>query len=274
MARLLKDVLRVLLVLLIGALLTTLLAVNSTNEQLPKLQNYSSEPTTLPPSMLLLSGGARWAARNGVSALYIDWMSNWLAHGQSDGKDWGPWPPESEMENWTYQISYMLNQSGFSVQLAGDLPENLSGYDLVVIFAYWAVEPRHCSLVRDYVDNGGGLVVLAGVPEMFRCYCKDWWTYRCPTDNASLDMKEWLGCDGNYVNTGGYANVAVDNPFNTTLLTGDTLIEGAGGSNAAITNPHEGAQVVAEWEKGYAFAYTYEHGQGRVFYQAIPFFLG
>jgi hypothetical protein len=88
-------------------------------------------------------------------------------------------------------------------------------------------------------------------------------------------MEEILGCDGNYFNTGDYANVTVDNPFGTALLTGDTLIEGVGQSNAAVLGPHEGSQVIAAWEMDaflqpmrVTFAYTYQYGQGHVYYQA------
>lgn len=233
-----------------------------------KFGTLGFEPTTIPSSMTLLAGGARWAAQNGNSTLFINWFDNYAVHGKTDGTNWGPWPTENDMENWTVSIAYMLNTTGLNVQFAGDMPESLAGYDLLVIHAYWAVEPRHVTMVRDFVANGGGFVLLSGVPEFFRCYCKDWWTYLCPTDDASVNMREYFGCDGNYVNTGGYANVTVDNPFNSPLLTGDTLIEGAGSSNAAILDPHEGSQTIATWERGCAFAYTYEYGLGRVYYQA------
>jgi hypothetical protein len=252
-------------ILFIIALVSLPLIARSSN---PTLDGFGFEPATIPPSMTLLAGGARWAAQNGNSTLFIDWEDDYLAHGKTDGINWGPWPTEENMENWTLSIAYMLNQTGLDVRFAGDMPDNLTGYDLLVIHAYWAVEPRHVAMVRDFIANGGGVVILSGVPEFFRCYCKDWWTYICPTDNASLDMKEYFGCDGNYVNTGGYANVTVDNPFNAALLTGDTLIEGAPESNAAVLDPHEGSQVIAEWERGCAFAFTYEYGQGRVYYQA------
>lgn len=250
---------------LVGILFTTSMPTTTKGQE---LETLGFEPTTIPPSMILLAGGARWAAQTSNSTLFVDWLDNYDAHGQTDGTNWGPWPTEKDMKNWTVSIAYMLNTTGLNVEFAGDMPESLAGYDLLVIHAYWAVEPRHVAMVRDFVANGGGLVILSGVPEFFRCYCKDWWTYRCPTDNASVDMKEYFGCDGNYVNTGGYANVTVDNPFNSSLVAGDTLIEGAGSSNAAIYEPHEGSQVLATWEKGCAFAYTYEYGLGRVYYQA------
>jgi len=226
--------------------------------------------TSITPSLTLLAAGARWAAQRGNSTLFIDWEDNYLAHANTDGVNWGPWPSQVDMETWTDSVTYALNQSGLNVHLAGDIPDNLTGYDLLVIHAYWAVEPNRLAVVRDFIANGGGVVLLSGVPEYFRCYCKDWWTYRCPTDNASIGMDEIFGCDGNYFNTGGYANVTVDNPFGTSLMAGDTLIQGAGYSNAAILSPINGSQVIATWQAGpdVAFAYTYPYGQGRVYYQA------
>jgi hypothetical protein len=251
-----------------------------------KLESLDSEVAVIPPSMTLLAGGARWAAQRGNSTLFINWRDNYLAHGNTDGVDWGPWPEEADMENWTLSIAYVLNETGLDVHFAGDMPNDLIGFDLLVIHAYWAVEPRQLAMVRDFIANGGGVVILSGIPEYFRSFCRDWWPYVCPTDDASLTMDEYFGCDGNYFNTGGFANVSIDNPFGSTLLAGDTLIEGAGYSNAAILNPREGSQIVALWgspempempeipgipeipEMNIAFAYTYEYGQGRVYYQA------
>jgi hypothetical protein len=251
--------------LLLAGFATTSVSVNLNSQ---KLQAFASgEAISVPPSLVLLGGGARWAARNGTSALFVDWYDNWLAHHETDGVDWGPWPTEQDMENWTSSISYVLNQSGLNVQLAGDIPDDLSGYDVVVIHAYWAVEPRHEPLIRDFIANGGGVVLLSGVPEYVRCYCKDWWTYLCPTDSVSMNMQEWLGAEY-YVNTGGYANVTVDNPFGTALLNGYTLIEGAGSSSASMICPHNDTQVVALWGDGCLFAYGHEYDQGRVYYQA------
>jgi len=245
-------------------------------------QPNSLQPSSIPPSLTLLAAGARWAAQNGNSTLYIDWEDNYLAHGNTDGIDWGPWPSEASMENQTDSVYYMLTQAGLNVTLAGDFPSDLSGYNLLVIEAYWAVTPANLAAVRDFIANGGGVVLLAGVPEFFRTYCKDWWTYCHATDNASLDEDDVFGCDGNYFNTGGYANVTVDNPFNTSLMSGDTLFESAGYSNAGVLDPVN-ASIVAQWNPGLyglcinglgnfseqvAFAYTHEYGSGRVYYQA------
>jgi len=233
-------------------------------------------PPYIPPSMTLLAAGAQWAAQNGTQTLFIDWEDNYLAHGNTDGINWGPWPNETDMMNWTDSIYYMLTQAGLNVTLAGDIPSDLSGYNLLVIQAYWACTPSLLAEVANFIAGGGGVVLLSGVPEFFRTYCTSWWTYDLPTDPLSENMSQVFACDGNYFNTGGYANVTVDNPFGTTLMSADTLYESAGLSNAGIYNPENGAQVIAEWNPGLyglgdylpAFAYTYQYGLGRVYYQA------
>jgi hypothetical protein len=235
-------------------------------------------PSEITPSLVLMGAGAKWAAQNGNSTLFVDWEDNYLAHGNTDGVNWGPWPAETDMKNWTDSTAYALTQAGLNVTLAGDIPSDLTGFNLIVIAAYWAVTPSNLAPIRDFIANGGGVVILSGVPEMFRTYCKDWWTYWRQTDPLSVNESQILGCDGDYVNTGGYANVTVDNPFGTNLLSGDTLFESTGISNAGIADPqNNGAQVIAQWNPGLygmptdltvAFAYTFQYGSGRVYYQA------
>ncbi len=232
-----------------------------------------SNPSELSPSLELLGGGARWAARNGTSALYINWKDNWAAHNLTDGTTWGPWKSESEMENRRFWIADALNQSGFNVDFAGDMPESLSGYDLVVIHAYWAIEPQHAPLIRDYLFNGGGVVILSGVPCYFTVYCKDWWPLR--SSGAEFDgmrfglgpIQEWFGTRY-YGNTGGPATMTTDNPFGTALLSGDLVLYANSYSCAAVMSPNNDTQVLARWDSGSIFAFTHEYCEGRVYYQA------
>ena len=233
-------------------------------------------PPYIPPSMTLLAAGAQWAANGGNQTLFIDWEDNYLIHANSDGINWGPWPSETDMMNWTDSIYYMLTQEGLNVTLAGDIPADLSGYNLLVIQAYWACKPALLQEVANFIANGGGVVLLSGVPELFRTNCTSMWTYDLQTDPMSVNESLYFACDGNYFNTGGYANVTVNNPFGTSLMSGDTLYESAGYSNAGIMNPENGAEVIAEWNPALyglgnyqpAFAYTYTYGLGRVYYQA------
>jgi hypothetical protein len=223
--------------------------------------------TSLIPALKLLGGGARWAARNGTSALYINWKDNWANHHLTDGAGWGPWY-ESEIDNWTSTISSALEQAGFEVTLAGDIPETLNGYDLVVIHAWYAVEPKHAPLVKDYLSNGGGVVILSGVPCFFSVYCKDPW----PGDLGGADLtsiQEWFGSSV-FVNVPGNARLTVDKPFGTDLAYDDVVYMGITSAEKAVTSLNSNAQTIALWEGSStcAFAFTYEYGKGRLYYQA------
>lgn len=243
-----------------------LVTINATrkSEETPT-PSPTPEPPTEPsstPLLDLLGSGARWAAGDGNSALVINWKDTYDAHHLTDGANWGPWPDEPQMNKWSQAISQTLEQKGFTIETAGDIPENLSNYDLVVIHSYWAVEPRHATLLSDYTVNGGSLVILAGVPCYLNVECKDWW----PGGSASPN---WLG-GGYYVNAGGTVTITVDNPLGTSLLTGDTILQTESFSCAAISSPTNNGQVLAQWNiANYAFAFTHEHGQGRVYYQAL-----
>ncbi len=226
---------------------------------------------SLTPSLKLLGGGARWAARNGTSALYINEKDNWVAHHLTDGADWGPWLPESVMDNWRSLISSILEQSGFEVTFAGDIPESLNAYDLVIIEASWAVEPKHAQLVKEYLSSGGGLVILRGVPCYFNVYCKDHWPGEIGADLTPI--QEWFGSSV-YVNIHGHSRLIVDKPFGTDLANNTIVYNGLTGSEKGVTLLNSNAQTIALWEWGsiYAFAFTYEYGRGRLYYQgeAIP----
>ena len=217
--------------------------------------------TSLVPSLQLLSGGARWAAQEGETALYINWRDNWAAHHLTDGTDW-EWFAESDMDKWSSSIAVALEQSGFEVTLAGDIPDNFSDYDLVVLFAYYAVEPRHEPLIRDYVFNGGNVIWLAGAPCYLTGYSK---ILSTGTDLTSI--QEWFGC-GSYINACGTASPAFDYPFGTSLSTKDILFNGIPG-HAGVTSLNKGSQPIAFWSTGAVFAFTHEYGDGRIYYQAI-----
>jgi hypothetical protein len=217
---------------------------------------------SLAPSLQLLSGGAKWAAQGGKTALYVNWRDNWAAHHLTDGADW-VWFSESEMDKWSSSITYALEQAGFEVTLAGDIPDKLSGYDLVVISAYYAVEPRHEPLIRDYIFNGGNIIFWAAAMNFLTVYSKG---MSAGSDLTSI--QEWFGTS-NYVNCGGTASVAFDNPFGTSLSTNDVVYKSESFGYAGVTSLNEDAHLIASWIAGAVFAFTHEYGDGRVYYQAI-----
>jgi len=229
---------------------------------IPSVQSES----TLPPSLQLLGGGIRFAAREGNSALFVNFKDNYLTHHLTDGVNW-TWFPESEMDRITVPVTYTLEQLGFSVTLAADIPDNLTLYDVVILGAYYAIEPRHEPLIRDYINNGGGVVLLFGTQMYFGGYCKDLWPGRLGLDDLT-PVQEWFGARY-FVNSGGLAYATIDNPLNTSLANGD-LVYSALGSNSisAITSMHTDSKIFARWEMGSTFAFNHQYGLGRMYYQA------
>lgn len=229
------------------------------------MSTTTNSTITLTPTETLLGAGARWAAQNGTSALYIDWFDNYNAHHFTDGGNWGPyWGVDylSAMKNATVET---LQQRGFNVTCAGDVPNDLSSYSLVVFEAWFAVEPQDNQLVRNYLSNGGNVVIIGGAPCYFSTYCKDDWP--CQTDGENLSsLQDWFG-SSLFVNTGGSANLVADNPLGTSLLAQNQLYYTTSYSCYAVTSMSSDATVIALWNDGSVFAFTHCFGTGRVYYQ-------
>jgi hypothetical protein len=226
-----------------------------------------SSNVSLTSALKLLGGGARWAARNGTRALYVNWKDNWVNHHLTSGIGYPNWY-ESEIDNWTSTVFSALDQAGFQVTFAGDIPETLNGYDLVVIHAWYAVEPRHAPLVKDYLANGGGVVLLSAVPCFFSVYCKDSWP-GAVGGNDLTPIQEWFG-GGVFTNVAGIARLTVDKPFGTDLAFGDTVYTGVHASEKAVASLNGNAQIIAAWKgsSNRVFAFINEYGKGRLYYQA------
>lgn len=223
------------------------------------LGSKGSDP--LPPSLMLLGAGASWAAAGGHSALYIGWLQNIIAH----PNPWWYWEYTlSTAAEWDAVIAHALRQYGFSVDFVGDIPPltNLSAYSVVVISAYWACEPGNEPIIRSYISSGGGVVLIGGVPSYFAVYDKDWWA----TGDLS-PIEDWFGAS-TYLNSGMDAIVAIDNPFGTSLIAGDSLGFYPAMWYAAVTGLHPDANTIATWTMGPTFSFTHTYGAGRVYYQA------
>ena len=225
-----------------------------------------SSGDSLTPSATLLGAGARWAAKNGTSALYINWLDNYNAHHFSDGVNWGPYWTEDYTTAIKATTVKALEQQGFTVQCVADVPDNLFSYDLVIFEAWFAIEPKHTQLVRDYLANGGNVVIIGGVPCFFSTYCKDMWPYKTGGQNLA-SLKDWFG-SATFVNTGGSANLVVDKPFGTSLLTQNKFYFIDAYSCYALTSMSNDTQIIARWSDSSIFAFTHEFGNGRVYYQA------
>lgn len=232
--------------------------------------SLSQSTPQLTPSEQLLGSGAKWAAQNGTSTLYIDWFDNYNAHHFTDDVSWGPyWGVDylSEIKKGTVEA---LEQQGLNVTCTGDVPNDLSSYNLVVFEAYYAVEPKDNQLVRNYLSNGGNVVIIAGVPCYLSTYCKDMWPYQTGGENLS-SLQDWFG-SSQFVNSGGSASLVVDNPFGTSLLAQNQLyFIDAYGCSSLISMSND-SSVIARWSDGSVFAFTHDYGNGRVYYQAAANF--
>ena len=186
------------------------------------------------------------------------------------------------MDLWKTGMIQVLQQNGFNVTCAGDMPQSLIGYDLVVIEAYWGLEPEDNQLIRGFLGNGGGVAMVCITPCMLSVYCKDRWPYRLGgTDLTSLS--DWFGYQS-YGNVGGGAYACTDNPFGTSLKQSDRLFYTSGSSAATVMNPVGNVTVIARYDSGTSpsmgpptqfaptqngavFAFTHEFGAGRVYWQ-------
>lgn len=237
---------------------------------------------TLEPSLQLLGAGSRWAARQGNSVLFVNWKDNWLSHSTTDGIDWYYDPWIKYMDDFRTSITKALNYANLDIEYAGDIPSSLTEYDLILIHAWFAAEPHHVSIIRDYIKDGGGVVIMSSVPCYFSTYCKDNWPYRVDgTDLTSI--QDWFGAK-NYWSTGGSASIVVDRPFDTPLSYDDVVFSVGGDSNAFVYSLSTNSEIIAKWNTDYVhcspffgfpsssnekiFAFTHEYGKGRVYYQA------
>jgi hypothetical protein len=262
--KVMKKIILAILLILFASIATVCVSKGNfslTTDNTQSAQQSSSKTTDDPqlsPSLTLLGAGAQWAGSNGTNALYVDFYDNVIANPN-------PYAPNlSALQQQRVDISTALEQYGFNVTFAANIPSNLSGYNVVVIDAYWACSPANEPIIRDFISGGGGVVLFEGVPSYLSNYCTNWW----PGGDLSL-IQDWFGASI-YTNAGCCpVTVTINNPFGTSLSAGSSLGQyNAGYSYAAVADPLNGSTVVAQWETGEIFSMTNEYGQGRVYYQA------
>ena len=235
--------------------------LNPTPEPTPTPTPTPEPESELNPTLELLAGGTKWAAQEGDSVLFINWKDNWDAHYTTDGVNW-EWYSEEIMDTWRASIMYALLEKGFTVSTNGDLPEDLYNFDVVVIFAYYAIDPSFELLIQEYIRNGGGIVLLAGVPTYLSTYSKS----LSSTSNLQ-EIENWFGAN-TYTTGAGPSRVAFDYPFGTSLNTTDIIYINTSGE-ACVSSLNNEANPIAILDSGKVFAFTHEFGAGRVYYQSI-----
>ncbi|MGH9991467.1 MAG: PKD domain-containing protein [Nitrososphaera sp.] len=143
---------------------------------------------------------------------------------------------------------------GYSIQSSETLPSDLTGYD-VIIAANGSTIQGHMQEIETYVQEGGGYIYLLSA-----------------AGSSDLGTNHyWIGVQSyGLTGYGESASVSVDYPLGTTLQEGDLLKQqGILESGATWVNDLEpGGVTLAEYSGGNVFAYTFEHGAGRVYFQA------
>lgn len=173
--------------------------------------------------------------------------------------------PAADLQN-----DYLYNaliQEEFTVTISDTIPENMDEYDLVVVASYNAAWRQTADYIKEYVANGGGTVIMSGVPAFFP------YTYTPHSLSQGFYgisyVSEWFGTPS-YQNVGGSeALITIDNPLGTDLKIGDKVGYSTS-AGAAVSNLHtDDTQLLASWtNSGYVAAFTHTYEIGRVFYYA------
>lgn len=163
-----------------------------------------------------------------------------------------------------------IREAGFHTFVADKFyegVEDLKMYQLVVVVNYGVCSQKLADALKELVAQGGGVILYSGVPAMLP-------HPQLPQDlsrgfNDISYIAEWFGAK-QYVNIGGKATVTKTNPFKTRLPSDSLLEASAGGSSAGIAENSlsPGAKIIAKWEQGAVYAFTYRYNDGRVYYQA------
>jgi hypothetical protein len=153
---------------------------------------------------------------------------------------------------------------GLKIDTAATIPANLEPYSIVMVERYAACDPTAAGYIEDYIGSGGGVVLYGGTPAEFTAPSGS------HTDDLS-SIRHWFGA-GHYSNAGGLAAVIVDNPLDTTLLTGDVISYCPESTPwaARVDDPNPETTVLAEWTNytGYINVHIHPYEQGRLIYWA------
>ncbi|HEY8139886.1 MAG TPA: hypothetical protein VIE86_02255 [Nitrososphaera sp.] len=109
--------------------------------------------------------------------------------------------------------------------------------------------------IQSYVEDGGGYVYLASAA--------------VPTDLEA--NYQWIGARSlGFSGVGDIVTVSMDNPLGTSLLEGDVLKQQAPEQSGAVwvDDLEPGAGTLANYSGGEAFAYSYQYGLGKIYFQS------
>lgn len=147
-------------------------------------------------------------------------------------------------------VTEILSDHGYLVEQDSQVPPDLSIYNVVIA----TVSPDDFQDIQSYVEDGGGYVYLASAA-------------------APADLEtnyQWIGARSlGFSGVGDSVTVSMDNPLGTSLLEGDVLKQQAPEQSGVWVDDLEpGAGTLANYSGGEAFAYSYQYGLGKIYFQS------
>jgi len=153
-------------------------------------------------------------------------------------------------------IDEIMVENGLGIKHFNAIPSDLSDYDLLIVSDNGVCNPTTADYIKNFVQNGAGAIIMSGTPRLLAGNIDD-----------LSSIKDWFGA-GLYGNDGGYATIAVDNPFGTDLLVNNNVDYSIANLSAAVYNLESDAALFSKWSSNGAHSFSYRAGQGRVFYYA------
>lgn len=149
-------------------------------------------------------------------------------------------------------IKEELMKQGFTVLSTEKLPDNLHNYRIVVMSDIGRDAILESKKLKEYVQNGGGLVFLSG---------SAYWLQQTEHN--------WLGfSSAGYTSDGESAFIATDRPFDTELVKGNFLKQQSHNEHGAQYVQIISGDVDGSYSGGGTYAYHTSYGLGRIYYQA------
>ena len=160
-------------------------------------------------------------------------------------------------EYYLYDFLIMI-EAGFNPIVKKEIPSTMTQYKFVNIASYDACNATTRNYVENYVQNGGGVILMGGEPYIF----------------GMSNIAHWFGASS-YGNVFGYevtASISASDPFNTGLSPGTLILDAKPNAymngGATVYNLANDSHVIARYNNNQVFAFYHEYQQGRVYYTA------
>ncbi len=168
-------------------------------------------------------------------------------------------------------LSNTLNNNGFDVDVLDHIPMDMNPYDLVVISDYGSCYITTADYLKDYINNGGNVILLSGVPSFFPYNYIPHSTSEGFNDISSIS--DWFGASF-YGNVGlpAIARVSVGSYSASSFPNGFSIYSSDSSCEALVGNLNiDKTQVLAMWDvpdTNGVFAFIHSYGSGKLYYQA------